>query len=49
MVAGYRNEDNFRAKRYKNTIFQHTVTKILNVNTYELQTERIGEDEEIYN
>ena len=49
MVVGYRNEDNFRAKRYKNTIFQHTVTKILNVNTYELQTERIGEDEEIYN
>ena len=49
MVVGYRNEDNFRAKRYKNTIFQHTVVKILDVNTYELQTERIGEDEEIYN
>lgn len=49
MVVGYRNEDNFRAKRYKNTIFQHTVTKILDVNTYELQTERIGEDEELRN
>lgn len=49
MIAGYRNEDNFRAKRYKNTIFQHTVTKILDVNTFELQTERVNEDEELYN
>lgn len=47
MICGYRSGDDFRAKRYKNSVFQHTVVKILNVDNYELQFERAGTDEEI--
>lgn len=43
MICGYRNGEDFRAKRYKRSIYQHTLTRITNVNadgTLELQFER---------
>lgn len=49
MISGYRRgEDEFVAKKYKNSIFIHSVIKILKINedkTLELQLERIGENE----
>lgn len=50
MISGYkRGEDNFIAKKYKNTIFQHTVTKIESINedkTLSLRLERLSEENE---
>ena len=52
MIAGYRKsedgEDEFIAKKYKNSPFAHSVIKILNVNSdksLELQFERIDKEE----
>jgi DNA polymerase-3 subunit alpha len=47
MATGYRRGDAFFVKKYKNSIVQHTFTKILNVNTdktLDLQLERIQEE-----
>lgn len=46
MITGYRNGDTFRAKRYKSTVLQHTVTKITITDDkeYVLQYERYKED-----
>lgn len=50
MISGYRRgEDEFVAKRYKNSVFCHTLIKIKNVNadkTLDLQLNRLGEDED---
>lgn len=50
MISGYkRGEDNFVAKKYKNTIFQHTVAKIESVNedeTLSLRLERLSKENE---
>ena len=47
MVCGYRQDDNFRAYRYNDTVYLHTATKISKVNedgTVELITERESAD-----
>ena len=48
MICGYRRgEDEFVAKKYKNSLFNHTVLKITNVNkdgTLDLQFNRLGEE-----
>lgn len=48
MICGYRRgEDEFVAKKYKNSLFNHTVLKITNVNkdgTLDLQFDRLGEE-----
>lgn len=47
MISGFRRGQRFSAKRYSNSIYQHAVTKILNVcedGTLELQTERANID-----
>lgn len=48
MVCGYRIGEDFRAKRYKRSVYQHTLTRILNVDknkNLELQFEREETDE----
>lgn len=49
MVCGYRNQDDFRVKRYTKSIYDHSVIKINQVNldkTLDLQLERTKIDEE---
>lgn len=49
IICGYRNGDTFRAKRYSNTIYQHTVTRITEVKDngeLVLQFEREEKDNE---
>lgn len=49
MVCGYRREDAFFVKSYKNSIFQHSMTLIKRVNedkSLDLQLERLQEEEE---
>lgn len=49
MVSGYRRNDAFFVKRYKNTIFQHSVTLIEKINedkSLSLKLERLSENEE---
>lgn len=49
MVSGYRRgEEDFVAKKYKNTIYQHTAVKILGINKdgeLDLQVDRLGSEE----
>jgi len=49
LVTGFRRGDQFKPKRYKNSIFSHSVQLITDVNednTLTLQSERIGVDAE---
>jgi DNA polymerase-3 subunit alpha len=49
LVTGFRRGDQFKPKRYKNSIFSHSVQLIVGVNednTLTLQSERIGVDAE---
>lgn len=49
MVSGYRRNDAFFVKKYKNTIFQHSITLIKEVNedkTLTLKLERLSKNEE---
>ena len=44
LVAGYREESIFRAYRYNETVFTHTVSLVINItenNQLELQNERV--------
>lgn len=47
MVTGYRQDDNFRVKRYKHSVLQHSVAKIIKINngTVDLQTERMEQED----
>lgn len=48
MVCGYRSEDAFFGKNYKNTVYQHSIALIDKVNedgTLEFRTERLGSEE----
>ena len=49
MVCGYRREDAFFVKSYKNSVFQHSMALIERVNeekTLELRLERLQEESE---
>ena len=49
LITGFRRGDQFRPKRYKNSIFPHSVQLIMSVNeddTLIMQSERIGVDAE---
>ncbi|MCQ2147511.1 MAG: HNH endonuclease, partial [Bacteroidales bacterium] len=48
LVSGYRQGDNFRSYRYKDTIYQHTVCRINEIKsdgTLDIQSERARNDE----
>lgn len=49
LVCGYRRNEAFFVKNYKNTIYQHSIALVKNINkdgSLDLQLERIGEENE---
>ena len=52
IVSGYRRGDEFVAKKYKNSIYQHQVALIESIdenNNLTIRSERYGRDEESTN
>ena len=48
LITGFRRGDTFVPKKYKNSIYRHTVQKIININNkgdLELQSDRVQIEE----